>query len=463
MRRWIKDPYALGVVGAFLLSRVVLRLFVGMLFDTSSLHWAWQLLDPAWLKEDPFRSLWYLHMQPPLFNFLTAVALRLPSPTLFLDLLFLSLGLATSLILYRIGLELGLGRLSSALIVIVVFVLNPSSILYETWYFYTYPVLFLTSLFSLLLLKASRRPKFIALLGTLSVLGLLTLLRTSYHLVLFVILAVSLLWYHRRRWRVVLAATLISAIPTLAWYTKNYVLFGTFSATSWTGMNLFRMVWNMPGWGEDRFRRLNEDGVVSPLMTVRPFSPPDVYISILGYDRRTGIPALDSIVEPTTGIYNYNHSVYVVVSRLLIGDNLRLFLRYPWIYARAALSALKIFTYPPYAYVYGPFHLLFNRDNVRTFKGLEPWIRAYDLLYGWPGKRLPGLTVLLLLIAFLYLLPRLLRSPETGVLSLFLLYLIAVHIVFERRENMRFRFQFEPVLVVVVVASLFGRRNGCCR
>ncbi len=459
MKRWIGDPYALCVVAVFLLSRAILRILLGMVFDTSSLIWAWQLLDPVWLKDDLFRSLWYLHMQPPLFNLLTAVALRLPFPDLFLDTLFLTLGLATSLVLYRLGLALGLNRLFSAVLVVVAFVLNPSSILYETWYFYTYPVLFLTSLFSLLLIRTSRRISLAGLLGALSVLTLLTLIRASYHIVLFLIVALPLVWYHVGRWRTVLAATLIAGSPALAWYMKNYALFGTFSATSWTGMNLFRMLWNMRGWDESRFRRLKEEGLVSPLMTVRPFAPPDVYISILGYDRRTGVPSLDSTVKPTVGTYNYNHSVYPTVSRILLRDNLRLFLRYPWAYARSVLSAFKIFTYPPYAYVYGPLHLLFYEGNMRTFKSLKVWIRTYDLLYGWLGKGFPGLTVLLLLLSFIYTLPRLLKFPGTGTLSLFLIYLIVVHTTFERRENMRFRFQFEPVLVVLVVASLLKRRS----
>lgn len=456
----MRDPYALGVGVVFLLSRFILRVLMGMRFDTSSLVWAWQLLDPGWLREDLLRSLWYLHMQPPLFNLLTAFALHLPRSSLFLDLLFLSFGLLTSILLYMLGRELGLSRTLSMVIAIVAFVLNPSSILYETWYFYTYPVLFLTSLLSLLLVRSVRRSTFRRLILALSVLTLLTLLRTSYHLILFVLVGGVMLWYLRTRWRIVLPALLLTSLPTFLWYLKNYALFGTFSPTSWTGMNLTRLVWNMPGWEEERFRELHAEGAVSSLMTVPPFSPPDTYIALLGYSKRTGVVVLDSTVKPTVGTYNYNHAVYVEVSRVLLRDNLKLLLRYPWAYARAALSAIKIFTYPPYAYPQiGRFHLLFDEGNLRVLGKLRVWVGTYDLLYGWFGKRLPGLTVALMLLLLVGLLPRLLRFPDTGTLAVLLLYLIAVHSLLERRENMRFRFQFEPVAVMVVAAGLLSKRN----
>ncbi len=456
----MRDPYALLLLLLFAGTRFLLRVVLGMEFDTSSLHWAWQLLDPAWLREAPLTSVWYMHMQPPLFNLLTAFALRLPSPTLFLDLLYLSMGFLTTFLLYLLGLSLGLRRWLSAVIVAVVFVLNPSSFLYETWYFYTYPVLFLTSLLSLLLVRAVRRPTFRRLILALSVLTLLTLLRTSYHLVLFALIGGAMFWYLRDRWKVVLFALLMASLPTFLWYLKNYALFGTFSSTSWTGMNITRLVWNMPGWGEERFKRLHEEGIVSALMTTYPFSPPEVYADMLGFRSRTGVVVLDSLYEPTTGDHNYNHAVYPLASRLLLKDNLRLFLHYPYIYLRAVLSALKNFTYPPYAYVYmGRFHLIFNDKNLRIFGSLKPLLFTYDLFYGWAGLKFPGITVLLLILAFLLLLPRLLKDPAYGTLSVLLLYLLAVHTAFERRENMRFRFQFEAVMVMVVASALFQRRE----
>ncbi len=461
VRRSLSDPYLLILLAIFVFSRIFLRIVLGVRFDMSSLTWAWQLLDPAWLKSDPLTSIWYMHMQPPLFNLLTAFALRTPFPSVLLDALFLTFGFLITVILYRLAIWFGLSRPLSAIAVAVVFVLNPSSFLYETWYFYTYPVLFLTALFSLLLVRAIRNPTFWRLTAALSVLTVITLTRSSYHLITFVIVGLGLVWFLRKKWRTVILAVAITSLPTFLWYFRNYVMFGTFSPTSWTGMNLTRLVWNMPGWGEERFRELHKEGIVSALMTTYPFSPPDVYVRLLSFKERTGVEVLDSFYEPTTGGPNYNHAVYPVVSGVLLRDNINLARRYPYVYIRAVASAFKNFTYPPYAYVYmGRFHLLFDENNLRIFHSLKPFLRVYDLLYGWPGKKFPGITVLLLIMAFLLLLPRLLKRPETGVLSLFLLYLIGVHTAFERRENMRFRFQFEAVLVLLIMAGITQSINS---
>src|SRR5688500_4689088 len=40
----------------------------GIRFDSTSLGWFWQFVDPALLREDYLRSIFYLHAQPPLFN-----------------------------------------------------------------------------------------------------------------------------------------------------------------------------------------------------------------------------------------------------------------------------------------------------------------------------------------------------------------------------------------------------------
>jgi len=460
IRRSPSDPYLLILLAVFVLSRMFLRLVLGVRFDMSSLTWAWQLLDPAWLRSDPITSVWYMHMQPPLFNLLTAFALRTPFPSVVLDVLFLTSGFLIAVLLYRLALQLGLPRPLSAIVVAMVFVLNPSSFLYETWYFYTYPVLFLTALFSLILVRAIRNPTFWRLTAALSVLTVLTLTRSSYHLITFAIVGLALLHFLKERWKIVLMALAITSLPTLLWYGKNYALFGTFSPTSWTGMNLTRLVWNMPGWGEEKFRELHDEGIVSVLMTTYPFSPPEVYSRLIGFNESTGVVVLDAFYEPTTGGPNYNHAVYPLVSGILLRDNINLARRYPYVYVRAVASAFKNFTYPPYAYVYmGRFHLLFDKSNLRIFQRLKPLLRVYDLLYGWPGKRFPGITVLLFIVAFFLLLPRFLKRPDTGVLGLFLLYLIGVHTAFERRENMRFRFQFEAVLVLLIVSKITQRNR----
>ncbi len=436
----------------FALSRLLLRGVVGIRFDTSSLVWAWQLLDPLWLKEESVLNiLKNLHMQPPLFNLLTALTLKAGIPPEgVLDPLFLLMGAGISAFLYLLGLEMGIRPKPSFALVGVSFVLNPSSILYETWYFYTYMTAFLTSALALFLVRFVRTRRTSYLVVALLSLSLLTLTRASYHLVIFPLLAAAL-WYSVRLKRAVVLVLLMST-PTLLWYLKNLLLFGLFSPSSWIGMNLQKMVWGMPGWDGKRFQTLHDKGMLSAAMTLPPFSPPEVYAERVEWEKNYGVPSLDSLREPTTGGVNYNHAVYPKVSRLLLRDNLNLFLRHPYVYFRATLSSFKTFTLPPYAYLDG-FRGLFDGVNVEKFESLKVWTGFYNLLYGWFGGRSPGITTLLLIAAFLLLLPSLLRRPDTALLSLLMLYLIGVHTAFERRENMRFKFQFEGVMVVLVVGA----------
>jgi hypothetical protein len=60
-----------------------------------------------------------------------------------------------------------------------------------------------------------------------------------------------------------------------AWYVKNAVLYDTFAASTWGGLNLFKIVTHdIPG--ETRKGWIKE-GKISPLALVPPFRSPEVY------------------------------------------------------------------------------------------------------------------------------------------------------------------------------------------
>src|SRR5262245_47181335 len=48
----------------------------GTRFSTAYLTYGWQIVPAETLARDPFGSVWYLHIQPPLFNLMTGVLLR---------------------------------------------------------------------------------------------------------------------------------------------------------------------------------------------------------------------------------------------------------------------------------------------------------------------------------------------------------------------------------------------------
>ncbi|NPA79794.1 MAG: hypothetical protein GXO29_01920 [Thermotogae bacterium] len=433
---------------------------VGFEYDTSSLIWAWQLLDPLWLREDLLTSLWNMHMQPPLFNLLTATVLKsnLP-PKVLLDPLYLTLGALTTLTLHAIARRLGFSEILSFLAVALIFTLNPASIVYETWYFYTYPALFLTSLAVLSMMEFSRSGALLPLLGVFATLSLLILLRSTYNLLLIPSVAAVLAWHLRRRaLRIMLVASLF-ALPPLLWYGKNLVKFGLFSSSSWFPMNLLQVITGehtLLRGNRERIVSLHRRGEVSAVATLPPFSPPEVYEAFLGPSPPAGVEALDAPRKPSSGRINYNHRIYPEVFKVLLRDHMLLLRRMPDAYVVGTAAGALYFTLPPYAHTtFSP--RLFAEGNRRRLARLRPWLKAYDLAYGWMGGLLPGITVLLLLVVFIRGLPDALREPIRAAPSLFLLYLVLVHAPFERGENMRFRFQFEPPLILFALRSAFRR------
>ena len=64
------------VVAVFVASEVLAR-YLGIRFATETLGTLYQYLDLMVLREDLARGLYYLHAQPPLFNFFLGVSVQM--------------------------------------------------------------------------------------------------------------------------------------------------------------------------------------------------------------------------------------------------------------------------------------------------------------------------------------------------------------------------------------------------
>ena len=60
----------------FILSRVFYHL-IGIRFDATPLYWFYQFIDPQLLKLELFKSILYLHTQPPVFNLLLGLIMKI--------------------------------------------------------------------------------------------------------------------------------------------------------------------------------------------------------------------------------------------------------------------------------------------------------------------------------------------------------------------------------------------------
>src|SRR5262245_62172739 len=128
--------YRALVVCGFLVSRAAF-FAVGVRFDTSPLSYFWQLLDPELLRERLAQSLYYLHAQPPLFNLLVGIDLKL-FPSHYgsaFQVFALALGVVFVLAVFELGLRLGI-RCGVAAAVALLLSVSPSAVLYEDFLFY---------------------------------------------------------------------------------------------------------------------------------------------------------------------------------------------------------------------------------------------------------------------------------------------------------------------------------------
>jgi hypothetical protein len=356
-------------VALIVISRVAYRL-AGVRFDASSLPWFWQYVDPALLKASFAQSLWYLHSQPPAFSFFLGVVLAL-FPGHATDVLaasYLLLGLAFTAALFLLLSELGVSaRLSAALT--VVYVASPTCVLYENWLFYTYPVMVLLLIAALFWQRFTRNGRLLDALLLFICASLLVLTWSLFHLVWLLVIVLALALFRRRDRRKVLATAAVPVLVVVLWYGKNLVQVGEFTGSTWSGMNFSKMTNSMLTVPERR--ALHDNGTISAVSMVPPFSEPDKYGGLIAKPEPTGIPVLDQEMKPS-GVPNFNNSLYVPVSRQYGRDAFRILAARPTAYLRGLAESYLLYFLPASAY-------LFLDNNAEHIKGL---VRVASVLGG---------------------------------------------------------------------------------
>ncbi|HEX9504604.1 MAG TPA: hypothetical protein VGA62_01240, partial [Acidimicrobiia bacterium] len=300
------------VVGVFVVSRVV-AYAAGLRFDDHLLQSAYQLLDIRLLRHDLLESLLYLHSQPPLFNAFTAIVLHLPASFVktVLMLLWHAAALATALLLFATMVRVGVRPWLAAGFV-GAFVLLPETMLVESWFFYTQLEMLLVAftLWGVARFAASLRVADGLLFA--GGLGALVLLRSSFHLLLMVLLVVVVWRCLRLDPRRMGAVAVVPLLLVGAWSVKNVVVFESWSNTTWMGLNLSYIA--RAGVTDRHCRALIAEHAVSPVACAPAFRPPSAYAEQFPHPRRYGVAATDAPLK-STGQPNYNASLYIEVAK----------------------------------------------------------------------------------------------------------------------------------------------------
>ncbi|MCX8044511.1 MAG: phospholipid carrier-dependent glycosyltransferase [Desulfobacterota bacterium] len=369
-----------------LVAAVLLRAWFyhcGGTFIARPLQFALQYLDPKLLHEDLARSLLYLHSQPPLFNLLLGVVLKCsPFPNLSYWLLFSTIGLLIPLLLYHCLRSIGIG-MRTALAATLLFVFNPTLLLYEHLLYYTHLETFFVVLAACSLARWCHTRSMASWCIVLIALLCLALVRSLYHPVFIAGLVIALVCFvfwitqdGRRGAHMLGAAMCIVILPLFLLCIKNYILYDFFGTSSWDGMSLWNKV---NAYDEMELEALCDRGIISRRGVeagFEPFKSIDRYPG-LAEQVRCHHPA-DCALWKSTGKPNFNHSGYVALSRALRSDAIALIRHDP---ARFALYTAGAYALTLW-YSSDSVHALFE-NNMTILAPLEKLYRS--LWFGFLG------------------------------------------------------------------------------
>jgi hypothetical protein len=451
---------------SFALSRII-YFILGIRFDVESLGNFWQFIDPELLRTNLFESLYYLHSQPPLFNLFIGVVLKLfPGyEAIALHIFFLASGLTLSVSLYQLMISFGLSDRLSCILTII-FVASPSCVLYENFLFYTYPIAAVLCLSALMLHRYLEFGRLRCLVVFFALLASLVFLRSVFHLAWFVILALPLFWFQKRYWKKIALAAGVPFLLCFLLYAKNLHEFGSFSSSTWFGMNFARLTtWRLPL--DERYDLITQRKL-STLSLVKPFRKLETYQrhSHVPLAEPTSVPVLDQTQKPS-GAPNMNNLTYINISKQYWRDAQYVLVHYPGTYIKSLFESFFVYFIPSSSYSF----LKENRQQIGVIDGAYNLILCGQLQY---EKEITddrsflnmGLFTALgyiavIIYSFLLLGQAFKRKPINVPYTLTLLFiwlnLLYVTIVgnaFELGENNRFRFIVDPLFIVLLGLAL---------
>ncbi len=483
-RRSLAD--ALVVLAAAVTSQAFFYLAGGQL----SLRWisASHFLDFSLYRDQLLESVWYMHMQPPLFNLLTGLCVKIfprSYETVF-ALLFFLLSLVLAWTIYRLMRFLNVGR-GLALALTVCYQFGRPDLFYRNFYFYTYPLMTLLVLAGYFLsryLKDNGLPAGTAFFCSLAA---LTLTRALYHPVWIGVITIGLLILSRGRRRQILLMAAIPLMLVVIWMGKNYYLFGSFTMNSQLGYSLAKIATRFLTPGEKE--RLLREGRVSPLVEIYPHNRYPVYydyisevetywhpVEVLTQRHKTVYPPSDP--RPPE---NFNHLDHLVLSRQYARDAFRVIRHCPRAYLRGVSRAALVYFLPTWmAFDIWAMRMpeLYDRFWAMTggsFAALaEPDPDLYrDIAYTLP--RVCWFVVLAYALVAVIIIHDLIRKTgiarwsrdrliTLGFLVFTVGYVTVMGIMLDYGENNRFRAEIVPLTVIIGAACLQrlfrGRRFG---
>jgi hypothetical protein len=433
-----------------------------------SWDWWWQTISADLLVNDLWRSLWYLHSQPPLFNLYGAFFFRF-FPNNPLEIMYINNILLGSLIagMIYVSLVMVTGKQFLSTFIGLAVALDPTLFLFEAYILYDLLTTFLIVLSVVMLIWFVKvQSTRIAALFFIC-LSTLVLTRSVYHLVIIHIgvLIVFLSSKKNNSKRILLVGLLIGCIP-LGWYVKNYLLFDFFGASSWQGFGLWKVV--ADDYSPEELQRLATNEIIPPIVAeLEVLRSPSTY-TLCGFNRSSEVSVLNQ---------DDRHNINILdVAPIYQKSALELIKRDPLRYLRSTMNAYGIFNIPGA-------HFKHHRLNAEKIS-LHVWLMANMIHGSWLANHIDyrassifffliPISILVYGLIFLnYLVRRrgaflfFKRYSIEGWIIFLIVYTTLVSIFFEIGENNREKFYIEYLVILYLIfiftrlISNFGKGPG---
>jgi len=309
--------------------------------------------------------------------------------------------------------------------------------------------------FFMALYQSNRRVKF--LFAATGCIVFLTLLRSSFHIILLVPVIAASCLFAGAGWKKYLMFALLASLLSFFWYSKNLFLYDFFGSSSWAGANLWRIA--SATHSRTKLRNLYEDGIIEEGAGKRNvFDRPSRFVKF-GYNSVSDIPLLSND--------DYHNLSMLEISRMQGRSALNMIRHKPLRYAKNVWGAYLLFC-----------KLSYDTRPLQTNKGrlYTAHLKMNEWLHGRPIMKLAGngrmmksstLFVFLIPLIFLFFITKgfrecgfsirkwmvfLTHNPVYCSALLVIAYVVLVSMFFEYGENCRFKFS----IAIPVHLCFFG-------
>jgi hypothetical protein len=440
------------IILVFVISRVIV-MFLGIRMNLEPLYIYWQYLNVETLKHHLWLGIWYDHAQPPVFNLFLGFMLKIfGEHVLPFAVVYKIISLLNGLLLFAILKKFT--RISFLpLVASLAYLLSPATLIFECELFYTTLVtlLLLSSVYALIRLQA--KPSALNALGFFLPIALLCLTRSVYHILWLLVITGVLLFYFRGKpiFRQILTTGILSVLLVAGWYVKNKMLFGKFTLSTWVGMNMARNVFHD--------NEVTDSGQIAAFGTFSRISDYKRFIDPEFEKKYRGLNDRDLLQETKQDSVLNEHNVnYIPVSDQFQKASMDHIKAHPAAYLQNVVQSGILYFTPATVYSLA----LEQADK----------IKYYDVAYSFnlthfakskQGRRI-ALTLsaipklFLYFLVFLVVIRNSIRNQSITSWNLFILLTISFVFVIssflEHYENMRFRFETEPLFLILAAQAL---------